>query len=111
MGSARTEGAELEVVGWRSVGVSFRENRKLHKDWSRMNWIKLQILKLAGPSFAGSIARHIATALSGVLGSYGASQGSIEAVVTAVILYAVAQVLSLIDKASVSDSGLPPAKV
>ena len=76
-----------------------------------MNWLKLKLMQLAGPSFAASIARHIASTLSGVLGSYGASQGSIEAVVTAVILYALAQVFSLIDKASVSDSGLPPAKV
>ena len=76
-----------------------------------MEWLKLKLMALAGPSFAASIARHVASALSGVLGTYGASQNSIEAVVTAVILYAIAQVFSLIDKSAVNDSGLPPAKV
>lgn len=76
-----------------------------------MDWIREKLLALFGPKYIASLARHIATALAGVLGSYGVTNGALEEVITGVLLFLLSLALSFFDKAkNQPKDALPPAK-
>lgn len=74
-----------------------------------MDWVKQKLLSMFGPGYVKSIARHLASVAAGVLGAYGVTDSQIEPVISAVLLYLFAQVMSFLDKKKLVEE-LPPAK-